>query len=53
MLFRRAAARTRKAPKGGKGKKGKRGGEGEKKKTTAPRIPMWSPTMVLTGRHSG
>ena len=22
-------------------------------KTTAPRIPMWSPTMVLTGRHSG
>jgi len=23
------------------------------KKTTAPRIPMWSPTMVLTGRRSG
>jgi hypothetical protein len=22
-------------------------------KTTAPRIPMWSPTMVLTERHSG
>src|SRR5262249_39614983 len=22
-----------------------------KTKTTAPRIPMWSPTMVLTGRH--
>ena len=22
-------------------------------KTTAPRIPMWSPTMVLTRRHSG
>lgn len=25
----------------------------EKKKTTAPRIPAWSPTVVLTGRHSG
>ena len=23
------------------------------KKTTAPRIPAWSPTVVLTGRHSG
>jgi len=22
-------------------------------KTTAPRIPMWSPTMVLAGRHPG
>ena len=22
-------------------------------KTTAPRIPAWSPTVVLTGRHSG
>jgi hypothetical protein len=22
-------------------------------KTTAPRIPVWSPTMVLTGRYSG
>lgn len=27
----------------------KRGGWG--KKTTAPRIPMWSPSMVLTERH--
>ena len=25
----------------------------EKRKTTAPRIPAWSPTVVLTGRHSG
>ena len=25
----------------------------EKNKTTAPRIPAWSPTVVLTGRHSG
>ena len=24
-----------------------------KKKTKAPRIPAWSPTVVLTGRHSG
>ena len=24
-----------------------------KKKTTAPRIPAWSPTVVLTERHSG
>ena len=24
-----------------------------KNKTTAPRIPAWSPTVVLTGRHSG
>jgi hypothetical protein len=31
----------------------KRGVQGEREKTTAPRIPMWSPTMVLTGRHSG
>ena len=23
------------------------------KKTTAPRIPAWSPTVVLTRRHSG
>ena len=23
------------------------------KKTTAPRIPVWSPTMVLTRRHFG
>ena len=22
-------------------------------KTTAPRIPAWSPTVVLTGRYSG
>ena len=22
-------------------------------KTTAPRIPAWSPTVVLTGRHPG
>jgi hypothetical protein len=22
-------------------------------KTTTPRIPAWSPTVVLTGRHSG
>lgn len=25
---------------------------GKKQKTTAPRIPVWSPTVVLTGRHS-
>ena len=25
----------------------------KKKKTTAPRIPAWSPTVVLTGRHFG
>ena len=25
----------------------------ENEKTTAPRIPAWSPTVVLTGRHSG
>jgi hypothetical protein len=25
----------------------------KRKKTTAPRIPAWSPTVVLTGRHSG
>lgn len=25
----------------------------QKAKTTAPRIPMWSPTMVLTRRYSG
>jgi len=24
-----------------------------RKKTTAPRIPMWSPTMVLTRQHFG
>ena len=24
-----------------------------KNKTTAPRIPAWSPTVVLTGRYSG
>jgi hypothetical protein len=24
-----------------------------KRKTTAPRIPVWSPTMVLTRRHFG
>jgi len=24
-----------------------------RKKTTAPRIPVWSPTMVLTRRHFG
>jgi hypothetical protein len=28
-------------------------GHQKKKKTTAPRIPAWSPTVVLTGRHSG
>ena len=27
--------------------------KGKKKKTTAPRIPAWSPTVVLTERHSG
>ena len=37
-----------------KTKKRKEGGEKKKKrKTTAPRIPAWSPTVVLTGRHSG
>ena len=25
----------------------------QKRKTTAPRIPAWSPTVVLTRRHSG
>ena len=25
----------------------------QQSKTTAPRIPAWSPTVVLTGRHSG
>jgi hypothetical protein len=25
----------------------------KEKKTTAPRIPAWSPTVVLTGRHPG
>ena len=25
----------------------------KKRKTTAPRIPAWSPTVVLTGRHPG
>ena len=25
----------------------------KKIKTTAPRIPAWSPTVVLTRRHSG
>lgn len=25
----------------------------KKKRTTAPRIPAWSPTVVLTGQHSG
>ena len=29
------------------------GGTEKKQKTTAPRIPAWSPTVVLTGRHSG
>ena len=24
-----------------------------REKTTAPRIPAWSPTVVLTGRHPG
>ena len=28
-------------------------GEMKRKKTTAPRIPAWSPTVVLTGRHPG
>ena len=28
-------------------------GEYMEQKTTAPRIPMWSPTMVLAGRHPG
>jgi hypothetical protein len=28
-------------------------GVGNEKKTTAPRIPAWSPTVVLTRRHSG
>jgi hypothetical protein len=25
----------------------------KKRKTTAPRIPAWSPTVVLTGRYFG
>ena len=36
-----------------KEKKRKEGGREKKRKTTAPRIPAWSPTVVLTGRHSG
>ena len=36
-----------------KTKKRKEGGREKKRKTTAPRIPAWSPTVVLTGRHSG
>ena len=36
-----------------KQRKGKKGVEKKKRKTTAPRIPAWSPTVVLTGRHSG
>ena len=30
-----------------------RADEEREQKTTAPRIPAWSPTVVLTGRHSG
>ena len=57
-------SKTRKAPpplkdlgekrKRRKGKRGERKKKQKKKrKTTAPRIPAWSPTVVLTGRHSG
>ena len=31
----------------------RKGGEKKKIKTTAPRIPAWSPTVVLTERHFG
>ena len=34
-------------------KTGKRVVWKKSKKTTAPRIPAWSPTVVLTRRHSG
>ena len=27
--------------------------QNKREKTTAPRIPAWSPTVVLTGRHPG
>ena len=40
--------KTKKRKEGGEKKKQKK-----KRKTTAPRIPAWSPTVVLTGRHSG
>ena len=32
---------------------GKKGNKNKIAKTTAPRIPAWSPTVVLTRRHSG
>jgi acetylglutamate kinase len=35
------------------GKKDEVDKETIRKKTTAPRIPVWSPTMVLTRRHFG
>ena len=34
-------------------KYGRKTKEARRKKTTAPRIPAWSPTVVLTGRHPG
>ena len=39
--------KTKKRKEGGEKKKQKK-----KRKTTAPRIPAWSPTVVLTERHS-
>ena len=53
-----ASSLSHRPPGGGRPHLGLHAKSEEKKrvgggKTTAPRIPMWSPTMVLTGRHSG
>jgi vacuolar-type H+-ATPase subunit I/STV1 len=57
MLFRAGpffVAQKKKKRKEKKRKEKKRKEKKRKeKKTTAPRIPAWSPTVVLTGRHPG